>query len=79
MATAATFVQVSGRDSPVRFPPALGTNKTIRPPSVKKPFVTAFLSLKFLVEGDPAHFAIIWFAFDSTHNPEDKIVGELSQ
>ena len=79
MAAATTFVQISGRDSPVCFPSTFGTHKAIRPPSVKKPFVAAFLSLKFVVEGDPAHFAIIWFAFDSTHNLEDKTVGELSQ
>ena len=68
MAAATTFVQISGRDSPVRSSATFWTNKPIRPASFKKPFVTTTLGLKFFLEDEPAHLSVVWLVFSSTHD-----------
>jgi len=67
MAAETTFIQISSSNSPVFFSTAFGTDKSIWPTSVKKPFATTIFILKFFMEDEPAHFSVIWSVFSSTH------------
>ena len=78
MAAVTTFIQISS-NSPIFFSTTFGTDKSIWPASVKKPFVTTIFILKFFMEDEPAHFSVIWSVLSFTHGDYDKKLGELSQ
>lgn len=79
MAAVTTFIQISSSNSPIFFSATFGTDKSIWPTSVKKPFVTTIFIFKFFMEDEPAHFSVIWSVLSFTHGDYDKKLGELSQ